>query len=32
MDLFIFGDIASTHTSVRGGVVKVSGFSTLPIQ
>ena len=32
VDLFIFGDLASTHTSVRGGAFKVSGFATLPIR
>jgi hypothetical protein len=26
------GDLASTHTSMRGGSFKVSGFSTLPIR
>jgi hypothetical protein len=31
MDLFVFGDLASAHTSMRGGAFKVSGFSTLPI-
>jgi hypothetical protein len=32
VDLFIFGDIASTHTSVRGDAFKVLAFATLPIQ
>jgi hypothetical protein len=31
VDLFVFGDLASTHTYVRGGAFKVSGFATLPI-
>jgi hypothetical protein len=31
MDLFVFGDLASIHTSVRGCNFKVSGFATLPI-
>jgi hypothetical protein len=31
VDLFIFGDLASIHTSMRGGTFKVSGFATLPI-
>jgi hypothetical protein len=31
VDLFIFGDLASAHTSLRGGTFKVLGFSTLPI-
>jgi hypothetical protein len=32
VDLFIFGDLASAHTSSRGGTFKVSGFATLPIR
>ena len=32
VDLFVFGDLASAHTSVRGGAFKVSGFATLPIR
>jgi hypothetical protein len=32
VDLFIFEDLDSTHTSVRGGAFKVLGFSTLPIR
>jgi hypothetical protein len=32
MDLFVFGDLASTHTSMRGGAFKILGFSTLPIR
>jgi hypothetical protein len=31
-DLFIYGDLASALTSMRGGAFKVSGFSTLPIR
>jgi hypothetical protein len=31
VDLFVFGDLASIHTSVRGGTSKDSGFATLPI-
>jgi hypothetical protein len=31
VDLFIFGDLSSAHTSMRGGDFKVSGFATLPI-
>ena len=30
VDLLVFGDLASTHTSVRGGAFKVLIFSTLP--
>ena len=30
-DLFIYGDLASTFNSVRGGAFQVSGFVTLPI-
>jgi hypothetical protein len=32
VDLFVFGDLASAHTSLRGGTFKVSGFATLPIR
>jgi hypothetical protein len=32
VDLFVSGDISSTHTSVRGGDFKVLGFVTLPIR
>jgi hypothetical protein len=32
VDLFVFGDLASSHTSVRGSDFKVSGFDTLPIR
>jgi hypothetical protein len=32
VDLFIFRDLASIHTFVRGGTFKVLGFSTLPIR
>jgi hypothetical protein len=32
VDLFVFGDLASTHISMRGGAFKVSGFATLPIR
>jgi hypothetical protein len=31
MNLFVFGDLAGAHTSMRGSAFKVSGFSTLPI-
>jgi hypothetical protein len=31
-DLFIYGDLASILTSVRGGAFKVLGFVTLPIR
>ena len=31
VDLFVFGDLASAHTSVRGGTFKVSVLATLPI-
>jgi hypothetical protein len=31
VDLFVFGDLASIHTSMRGGAFKVSVFATLPI-
>jgi hypothetical protein len=30
-DLFVYGDLASTFTSVRGGAFEVSGFLALPI-
>jgi hypothetical protein len=32
MDLFVFVDLASAHTSVRCDAFKVSVFATLPIQ
>ena len=32
VDLLVFGDLASAHTSVRGGDFKVYGFATLPIR
>jgi hypothetical protein len=32
VDLFVFGDLGSTHTSMRGGDFKVLGFATLPIR
>jgi hypothetical protein len=31
VDLFVFGDLASAHTSMRGDTFKVLGFATLPI-
>jgi hypothetical protein len=31
VDLFIFGDLASIYTSMRGGAFQVLGFATLPI-
>jgi hypothetical protein len=31
-DLFVYGGIASTFTSVRGGAFNISGFSTFPIR
>jgi hypothetical protein len=32
VDLFVFGDLASAHTSMRGSAFNVSGFATLPIR
>jgi hypothetical protein len=32
VDLFIFGDLASAHTSMRGDAFKVSSFATLLIR
>jgi hypothetical protein len=31
-DLFIFEDLASAHTYLRGGAFNILGFSTLPIR
>jgi hypothetical protein len=31
-DLFVYGDIASTFTFMRGGAFEISGFATLPIR
>jgi hypothetical protein len=30
-DLFVYGGLASTFTSVRGGAFEILGFVTLPI-
>jgi hypothetical protein len=31
-DLFVYGDLTSAFTSMRGGAFEVSGFVTLPIR
>jgi hypothetical protein len=32
VDIFVFGDLSSTHTSMRGGDLNILVFATLPIR